>query len=67
MPCAIIGYPPHGGNVVIREIFPTWNEAREALHIRNIVPHPDVSLELSKVSKDDKVGDVLRITPGWKQ
>lgn len=67
MPCAIIGYPPTGGNVTIIKIFPTWEEAREMLHMANIVQHQEVSYELSKVSKNAKVGDVLRTTPGWKQ
>ncbi len=66
MPCAIIGYPPTGGNVTILEIFPTWQEAREMVHAVNAVPHPDISYELSKVSESAKIGDVLRITPGWK-
>jgi hypothetical protein len=66
MPCAIVGYPPTGGNVTILEIFPIWEIARETVHTKNKLQHPDISYELSKVSKDAKIGDVLRITPGWK-
>lgn len=66
MPCAIIGYPPTGGNVTVLEIFPTWEEAREKLHKKAIIPHPGISYELSKVTKRTKIGDALRITAGWK-
>lgn len=66
MPCAIIGYPPTGGDVMVIEIYPTWEKARGMIKKRNITPHPEISYELSKVSKDAKIGDVLRTTPGWK-
>jgi hypothetical protein len=66
MPCAIVGYPPTGGNVTIIEIFPTWEKARDTLYSISDLPHPDISYELSKVSASSKIGDVLRITPGWK-
>ena len=65
MPFAIISYPPTGGDVTIREIYPTWEEAREKIKTKTVSPHPDVSYELSKVSKDAKIGDVIRNTPGW--
>ena len=66
MPCAIVGYPPTGGNVTILEIYPTWEEAREVVKGKNTIPHSEISYELSKVSETAKIGDVLRITPGWK-
>ena len=34
MPCAIVSYPPTGGDVTIREIYPTWEEAREKIKTR---------------------------------
>jgi len=70
MPCAIIGYPPTGGNVVILEIYDSYPYCKERLkelsHARTMPLTKDsISYELSKVSKDAKIGDVLRITPGW--
>ena len=70
MPCAIIGYPPTGGNVVILEIYDSYQYCKERLkelsHARTMPLTKDsISYELSKVSKDAKIGDVLRITPGW--
>ena len=65
MPCAIVSYPPTGGNVVIEAIYPTWADAREALYTIP-GPHPEKSYELSKVDTSKKIGDIIRITPGWK-
>jgi hypothetical protein len=70
MPCAIIGYPPTGGAVTILEIYDSYQIARDRVHdlsYRRTMPltKDSVSYELSKVKPDAKIGDILRITPGW--